>query len=218
VTSAPAGEAILANVKLALQRLLAVDAPRRSPGPSLRNDKPPLTGDLFNDAYLFQEIERLRPDDSIIVEEAPSSRDAMHDYMPIVRPDSFFTCASGGLGHGLPASVGVALGQPARKTIAVLGDGSSMYAIQGLWTAAQLALPLSFVIVNNRRYEALENFGRRFGVQQPVGTKLADLDFCELAHAQGLESRRATGPRELDQALRWSFSARGPTLVEVLVD
>ena len=73
-----------------------------------------------------------------------------------------------------------------------------MYAIQGLWTAVQLDLPVSFVIVNNGRYEALEGFGRLFGLQQPVGTRLGNIDFCELAHAQGLESRRATEPEELD--------------------
>src|SRR5690606_22966044 len=110
-----------------------------------------LGGVPFSDAYLFQQVARLRPADSIIVEEAPSSRDALQAHLPILRPDSYFTCASGGLGHGLPAAVGVALGRPDRKTIAVLGDGSSMYSIQGLWTAAELGLPISFIIVNNGR-------------------------------------------------------------------
>jgi benzoylformate decarboxylase len=215
---APVGEAIVGNVKLALKQLLASPAPAPSAFKTVNALKAVLTGSRFNDAYLFQQIGRLRPDDSIIVEEAPSSRDAMHDYLPILRPDGFFTCASGGLGHGLPAAIGVSLGQPMRKTIAVLGDGSSMYAIQGLWTAVQHDLPLSFVIVNNRRYEALESFGRLFDLQQPVGTKIGNIDFCELAHAQGLESRRATEPQQLDKALRWSFAARTPTLVEVIID
>jgi len=56
----------------------------------------------------------------------------MHDYLPIVEPDGFYTCASGGLGHGLPAAVGVALARPDRKVIAILGDGSSMYSNPGL--------------------------------------------------------------------------------------
>jgi len=172
----------------------------------------------FSEGYLFQQIALLRPDDSIIVEEAPSSRDAMQKHLPIVQPDSYFTCASGGLGHGLPAAVGLALGQPGRKTIAILGDGSSMYGIQGLWSAAHLDVPVSFVIVNNGRYQALENFGRVFGIQQPIGTKLPHLDFCELARSQGLESRRAAQACELDEALRWSFRAASPTLVEVMID
>jgi benzoylformate decarboxylase len=217
-TWAPVGDAIVADVKLALKQLLAFPAPLPVAVKTVNTVKPVLLGTRFDAAYLFQQINRLRPDDSIIVEEAPSSRDAMHDYLPILRPDSFFTCASGGLGHGLPAAIGVSLGQPTRKTIAVLGDGSSMYAIQGLWTATQFDLPVSFVIVNNRRYEALEGFGRLLGLKQPVGTKLGNIDFCELAHAQGLRSRRVTEWQHLDEALSWSFASRGPTLVEVVVD
>jgi benzoylformate decarboxylase len=215
---APIGDAIIANVRLALQQLLKAPAPTRATGRQINSPKPERSGDLLDDAYLFQQIARLRPADSLVVEEAPSSRDALQRYLPILRPDGYFTCASGGLGHGLPAAVGVSLARPRQRTIAILGDGSSMYAIQGLWSAAQLGLPLSFIIVNNGRYQALENFGRLFGIQRPIGTKLPHLDFCELAHAQGLESRRVTGLDKLDETLCWSFSAPSPTLVEVMVD
>src|SRR5262249_22203221 len=132
--------------------------------------------------------------------------------------DSFYTCASGGLGHGLPAAVGVALGRPGEKVIALLGDGSSMYAIQGLWTAAQLKLPITFIIVNNRRYEALVQFGRHFGLTQTVGTSLADIDFCGLAVSQGCKAVRVTGAAMLDDALRAALAAAEPTLLEVVVE
>ncbi len=134
----------------------------------------------------MQQLAALRPAGSIIVEEAPSTRGPMHDYLPIIARDTFYTCASGGLGHGLPAAIGVALGRRNEKVIALLGDGSSMYAIQGLWTAAQLQLPITFIIVNNRRYEALLQFGRHFGLARTVGTSLADIDFCGLALSQGV--------------------------------
>ncbi len=217
-TWAPAGDAIVANVKSALRVLLAAPAADRPDTGVARAAATELGGVPFSDAYLFQQVARLRPADSIIVEEAPSSRDSLQAHLPILRPDSYFTCASGGLGHGLPAAVGVALGRPDRKTIAVLGDGSSMYSIQGLWTAAELGLPISFIIVNNGRYQALENFGRRFAIQRPPGTKLPHLDFCHLGRGQGLECRRVTRPGDLDEALRWSFEAPAPTLVEVMVD
>jgi len=161
----------------------------------------------------------LRPNGSIIVEEAPSSRGAMHDYLPIVDRDGFYTCASGGLGHGLPAAIGIALARPREKVIALLGDGSTMYAIQGLWTAAQLGLGVTFVIVRNRRYEALVNFGRYFGLQQTVGTNLPDIDFCALAQGQGVEATAVENCEALDDALRTAFAnVAKPTLVEVAVD
>ena len=157
------------------------------------------------------------PDGAVIVEEAPTARGPMHDHLPITAPDSFYTCASGGLGHGLPAAVGLALARPQRKVIAVLGDGSAMYAIQGLFSAAELGLPVSFVILNNQRYEALKGFGRLFGMQTVAGTDLAGLDFCGLARAQGVSAERVETTAALDAALLRSFAAPGPTLVEVMI-
>src|SRR5215204_2593913 len=89
---------------------------------------------------------------SIVVEEAPSSRAAMQSHLPIMRSETFYTMCSGGLGYGMPAAIGIALGKPGRKVIALIGDGSSMYSIQALWSAAQLALPITFIILKNRRY------------------------------------------------------------------
>jgi benzoylformate decarboxylase len=111
----------------------------------------------------------------------------------------------------------VALARPDEKVIAILGDGSSMYAIQGLWSAAQLGLPISFVIINNRRYEALRHFGRVFGMQRVVGTDLPQIDFCALASGQGLKGTRVDSATSLDEALAASFRASVPTIVEVVV-
>ena len=167
----------------------------------------------------MQQVALLRPNGSIIVEEAPSSRSAMHDYLPIVDRDGFYTCASGGLGHGLPAAIGIALARPREKVIALLGDGSAMYAIQGLWTAAQLKLGVTFVIIKNRRYQALVNFGRYFGLQRTVGTSLPDIDFCALAQGQGVKAISVNRCEALDDALQTAFAnVTEPTLVEVAVD
>jgi benzoylformate decarboxylase len=214
----PTGMAIVAHARHAIATLLSGPAPACRGMPERRIPAPELDGRAFTSSYLLQQIARLRPAGSVIVEEAPSSRRPMHDYLPIIDRDGFYTCASGGLGHGLPAAIGVALARPADKIIAILGDGSSMYAIQGLWSAAQLGLPISFVIVKNGRYEALMNFGRRFGLQETVGMRLPDIDFCALARAQGVEAKRAANARELDEALAASFIASGPTLVEAVVD
>ncbi len=155
----------------------------------------------------MQQIAALRPADSIIVEEAPSSRGPMHDHLPMLERDTFHTCASGGLGHGLPAAVGVALARPGRKVIGLLGDGSAMYSIQGLWTAAQLKLPVAFIIVNNGSYRALEEFGHRFRIDALPGVQLPDLDFCGLAEAQGVKAILVARCEDLDAALRTVFAA-----------
>jgi benzoylformate decarboxylase len=216
---APVGAAAVTDLKSGIRDLLDGPEPRPRPAPakcvpSLRVSAPGLT-----DAYLMQQVALLRPKGSIIVEEAPSSRSAMHDHLPMVDRDGFYTCASGGLGHGLPAAIGIALARPREKVIALLGDGSAMYAIQGLWTAAQLGLGVTFVIIKNRRYEALLEFGRHFGLQRTVGTSLPDIDFCALAEGQGVKVTVVDRCEALDDALRTAFAnATKPTLVEVAVD
>jgi benzoylformate decarboxylase len=216
---APVGTAVVTNLKAGIRDLLEGPEPRPRPAPVRLVPSPRVLGPGLTDAYLMQQVALLRPNGSIIVEEAPSSRSAMHDYLPIIDRDGFYTCASGGLGHGLPAAMGIALARPRAKVIALLGDGSSMYAIQGLWTAAQLGLGITFVIIKNRRYEALVNFGRYFGLQRTVGTSLPDIDFCALARGQGVEAISVDRADALDNALRSAFTTVSkPTLVEVAVD
>jgi len=214
---APVGLSIVTNLKLGIEALLAASAPLRE-APLLPARPAPVPPNGLTDRYLLQQIAALRPPGSIIVEEAPSSRSAMHDYLPMLEPDSFYTCASGGLGHGLPAAIGVALGRPGRRVIGLLGDGSAMYSIQGLWSAAELAVPVTFVIINNRGYRALDEFASYFGLATVPGTRLPRLDFCALARAQGMEAVHVTRSAELDDTLRQAFAVVGPMLVEVCTD
>lgn len=215
---APVGQAIVTSLKLGLRALLDGSArpvrtpviPRRLPA-----QLPPTR---LTDAYLLQEIAVLRPQGSVIVEEAPSTRSPMHEYLPIIERDGFYTCASGGLGHGLPAAVGVALARPTAKVIALLGDGSSMYSIQALWSATQLNLRMVFVIVNNRRYEALHEFARHFGISTLQGTRLPAIDFCGLALSQGVAAVRVTRAQDLGGVLVDAFRFTRPFLVEVVLD
>jgi benzoylformate decarboxylase len=216
---APVGTAVATSLKSGIRDLLKGPDPQRRPSPAARVPSPRLSGPGLTDAYLMQQVALLRPKSSIIVEEAPSSRGAMHDYLPIVDRDGFYTCASGGLGHGLPAAIGIALARPREKVIALLGDGSSMYAIQGLWTAAQVGLGVTFVIIKNQRYQALLEFGRHFGLQRTVGTSLPDIDFCALARGQGVKAIAVDRHDALDEALQTAFAnVAEPTLVEVAVD
>ena len=69
---------------------------------------------------------------------------------------AYFGLASGALGFGIPWAVGVSLALPGRPVAAAIGDGSAMYALPALWTAANLKLPITFVIVNNRSYRVLK--------------------------------------------------------------
>jgi benzoylformate decarboxylase len=211
----PGGTGIVADPAALVAAVVKRIAKRATTASALIRKPPSKT---MTDAWLLHRIAALRPARSIIVEEAPSSRDAMHEHLPITYENGFYTCASGGLGHGLPAAIGVAMARRAERTIAILGDGSAMYAIQGLFSAAKLDVPVSFIIVNNRRYEALKFFGRHFGLQQVEGTDLTGIDFVALAQGQGVSAERVSEIDALDAALERSFAKPGPSLVDVIVD
>ncbi len=211
----PEGLAIIGDLRLALEGL-ARRVPARTVAeraPAFR--APPLPDDRLTDALLMQRLSLRRPDGIALVEEAPSTRGPMHDFLPIRANEEFYTCASGGLGHGLPAAIGVALAEPDRRVVCLLGDGSAMYAIQGLWSAVAHGADVRFIIVNNGGYAALDQFGALFGVE-PVGTKIAGIDFVGIARAQGMPAERITDAADIDNALDRLFAGAGPRLLEVV--
>jgi benzoylformate decarboxylase len=224
----PQGLAAVGNVRLGVQDLLARAAPaqRDLPAPRAAAPRalPPAAGERMSVAFALQTLSEVRDPDGIVVEEAPSSRPVMQSYLPIRRPGAFLTMDSGGLGYGMPAAVGVALARPGERVIALIGDGSSMYSIQAIWSAVQMRLPITFVILNNTRYAALQDFAPVFGFgphEQVQGTDLPGLDFVTIAAGMGCPGVRIDDAARLADALRGALAAdsaqNGPTLVEVVV-
>ena len=221
---APTGTSVVGSIRLGLLDLLARAAPPRRPAPAPQarpaRVPEPLPDERLAVAWVLQTLTDVRPRDSIIVEEAPSARPVMHAHLPIFASETFYTMCSGGLGWGLPAAAGIALGKPGARVIALIGDGSAMYAIQALWSAAQLGLPVAVVILKNRRYAALHEFARIFGYRpdEPVpGTDLPDLDFVGLAAAQGVRGLRVERADQLRPALDLALRSTTPMLIEVEV-
>jgi benzoylformate decarboxylase len=215
----PQGIAVACDVQLGVRALLQRPAPAARGVPPGRA-APPVApaGDDISIAYLMQTLAQVRPPDSILVEESPSTRSTMQAYLPIDQPHSFFTCASGGLGHSLPAAVGVALATgTTRRVIGLFGDGSSMYSIQALWSAADLRLPLTVVVVNNGGYAALSEFLSHFNLQKPIGTEVRGIDFVGLARSLGCEGVRVERPHDLAPALTTALHSPLPTVVDVVV-
>ena len=223
----PLGTALVCNVRLGVQVILEQSSPAKRPAPRGRTAPPRVTADAgLTIAFLMQTLADVRPADSIIVEESPSSRKTMQAHLPIERPHSFFTCASGGLGHSLPAAVGIALAKSAhpldsargkQRVIGLFGDGSAMYSLQALWTAADLGLPMTIVIVNNGGYAALSEFTAHFNIKQLIGTKLPGLDFVGLARAMGCDSVRVERADDLTSALQSALQSPKPFLLDVAV-
>jgi benzoylformate decarboxylase len=172
-------------------------------------------------AYALQTLADVREAGSIVVEEAPSARPVMHGHLPMTGSETFYTMASGGLGFGLPAAVGIALARPDARVIALVGDGSAMYSIQALWSAVQRGLAMTFVIVDNGRYAALQEFATSFGFAAGAkleGSELGGLDFVALAGGMGVtDAVRVERAEDLRDALQAALRSSVPSLVQVVV-
>ncbi|MCP3463461.1 benzoylformate decarboxylase [Bradyrhizobium sp. CCGUVB23] len=215
----PVGASIVATMKPALSALLDLLPESKRATPKGRTLPPaPKAADPLPVEFLLHSLSEAMPEGSSLVEEVPSHRPAMQKFMPMRGQDSFYTMSSGGLGYSLPASVGMALGKPTSRTVCLIGDGSAMYSIQALWTAAQRKLPLTVVVINNSGYGAMRSFSQVMQVRNVPGLELPGIDFVKLAEGMGCDAMRVTKAAELGDALKRALTSNGTSLVEVVVD
>jgi len=225
---APVGTAAVGNIRAGVEELLTAAAQYPQAARAMPAAKavppipePPQPGERMSPAFVLHTLSGVRPRGSIIVEEAPSARPILQQYLPIYEAGTFYTMCSGGLGYSMPAAVGITLAQPEKKVIAVIGDGSAMYAIQALYSAAQSQLPILFVILNNRRYAALQDFAPVFGYaagETVAGTALPQLDFVALARGMGVDGMQVTQADNLAEIFQEALQRTAPLLLEIAVE
>jgi benzoylformate decarboxylase len=171
--------------------------------------------------WLSLQIVEAMPDNAILVDEGLTSSRQITALRAHRDRYGYHALASGGIGWGLPASVGVSMANPDRPVVCFTGDGSAMYSIQALWTAAHHQLPLTVVVSNNGGYRIIKQRLLAFhGDDHYVGMDFVDpkVDFTGLAKSFGLEAMRITDPRELKPTLTSAFRRPGAKLIEVVVD
>jgi benzoylformate decarboxylase len=170
--------------------------------------------------YLSLQVVEAMPDNAILVDEGLTSGRQLLSLRPHRDRYGYHALASGGIGWGLPASVGVSLANPTRPVVCYSGDGSAMYSIQSLWTAAHHQLPLNVVICNNGGYRIIKQRLLAFhGDDHYVGMDFVDppVDFSGMAKSLGLEAIRITDPAELKPKLSDAFKRPGAKLIEVML-
>ena len=171
--------------------------------------------------WLMMQIAEAMTPDVVLVNEGLTSANSLLDMLPFRDRNGYHAFASGGIGWALPAAIGIQLAHPERPVVAVIGDGSSMYSIQALWTAAHLDLPITYVIPNNQGYRILKQRLLAFhGNDHYVGMDLEDppIDFAQLATSLGMTAHRIEAPDQVRDALTASIASKRPTLLEVMVE
>ena len=219
---APMGEAIVGDVGLALERLveLVPDGTREAPEARPEPGDPPAADppDRLSGSEAMAALADAFAHDAIIVLESPSCTLSLRNRLRISTPGSYYFCASGGLGFGIAAAVGVQLAQPARPVVCVLGEGSAQYGITALWSALAYKAPVTFLILRNDEYMILKWFAMLEQVSGAPGLDLPGLDVAAVARGYGLPAQDVTGREELTEALRASIAAGdGPRVIQVPV-
>jgi benzoylformate decarboxylase len=174
---------------------------------------------------LMREIAKALPADAVVVNESITAGGTLRAWLNLQDEKSFFQAKGGGLGFGLPGVVGVKLALPERPVVGLIGEGSAMYAIQGLWTAAHYDLPAVFVICNNAQYRILKSGLLAFRSEPAkqgkfVGMDLVhpEIDFVRLAESLGVAAERVTKPQDVGPALKQALSRNGPSLIDIPID
>ena len=213
---------LLAPVGPTCEALAARLAPREqsSSGDSARPEPPAKDGPLTS-AQVFSELARRLPRDAIVFEEAPSSKPELHARIAARAPLGFLSPAMGGLGFAIPAAIGIRMARPERPVLAIVGDGSSLYAIQALWSAAHYGVGAVFVILANGGYAVMDRLAELQGGTS-VWPRFPDIDLSGLARSFGCPACRVSSfdelERVLDEIVPGLAGRDEPLFLEVAVD
>jgi benzoylformate decarboxylase len=176
---------------------------------------PPGPGEPLRAGHVLAALAERLPRDAILVEESPSSRPELHARVPATEPLGFVS-AMGMLGFALPAAIGLRMARPDRPVLAVVGDGSSLYQIQALWSAARYRAGVLFVVLSNGGYAIMDRLAERSGAPGPWPR--IDADICALARALGCDAIRVERHDELLERLDAELGHRdAPLVLEVAV-
>jgi len=171
---------------------------------------------------LINAISEILPKDAVVIDESVSSSGGLRQLVKSDDPQSFFGLRGGGIGWGLPASIGVKIALPDRPVLCLSGDGSAMYTIQSLWTAARYKIGVVFVIFNNTSYRILKQrvFAQRGYAAQLdtyVGMELNNpaIDYVGLARSLGIAAERAKTVHDATDLIAKGLAAGKPLLIDV---
>lgn len=175
-------------------------------------------------AYVAREMRLAADRNAVLVDEAVTSSAFVRMLFELEEPHSYFYAKGGSLGLGVPAAIGVKLAMPDRQVLCAVGDGSALYSIQALWTAARYGIGVMFVVFNNSGYAilkggllAMQGESARRGRFVGMDIDEPEVDLVKLSESLGVAARRVARPAELRPALEWGLARQHPTLLDVSI-
>ena len=180
-------------------------------------------------ARMMFELAKALPRNAIVVDDAISSRPALRHYFEATRRGDIRGVRGQSIGGGIGATMGTQCANPDRPVFGIIGDGSAMMTIQGLWTAANDNIPCVFVICNNGMYRVLKvnfNVYQRDILKElePAGSNLPYSDFpipfdiASIATSMGVHGERIVEPGDIGPAVERAVAARKPAVLDMVID
>jgi benzoylformate decarboxylase len=210
------GQILVGDPSAALVRLADVLPPSdgRSMEPLERIPQVDEPGPAFSADAIVAALDAAKDPTTVIANEW-TSIDTRWDRFDLSRSGSMYFPASGGLGWGLPAAIGLQLGNPERRVLATLGDGAVHYTVSALWTAARYRVPVVFVVARNGEYGALRQFTQVMQAPDVPGLDLPGLDLTGIAEGYGIPATRVASLPDLTRTVREALAGSEPRLVEI---
>ncbi len=180
-------------------------------------------------ARMMYEISKALPKNAIVVDDAISNRGALRNFIRAEKRDDLRGVRGQSIGGGIGATMGTQCAFPDQPVFGIIGDGSAMMTIQGLWTAANDKIPCKFIICNNGMYRVLKvNFNIYqkdvLDLSETAGENLLYSNFdtpfniTEIAQGMGITSERITDPSQIDSAIKRATEFNGPYLLDIVID
>ncbi len=180
-------------------------------------------------ARMMSELAAALPANAIVVDDAISNRGVLRHYFHGTRRGDIRGVRGQSIGGGIGATMGTQCAHPDRPVFGIIGDGSAMMTIQGLWTAANDNIPCIFVICNNGMYRVLkvnfEVYQREILHEvEPAGRHLLYADFptpfdiAAIARSMGVQGERIVDPREIKPAVDRAVASGKPALLDMVID
>jgi benzoylformate decarboxylase len=180
-------------------------------------------------ARMMSELAAALPENAMVVDDSISNRAVLRHYFRATRRGDIRGCRGQSIGGGIGATMGTQCAHPDRPVFGIIGDGSAMMTVQGLWTAANDNIPCVFVICNNGMYRVLKV---NFNIYQQDVLKLPEtsggsllhsdfgtpFDLAAIANSMGVRGERIVSPEEIRPAVERAVASGKPALLDMVID
>jgi thiamine pyrophosphate-dependent acetolactate synthase large subunit-like protein len=212
----PVEVGLVGDARLALEALLdALAGPPRAPWTEL-----PPQGEPWSLPGLdaVGPLRRALPPDGIVAADVTRLGYVLMKDLPLDFPRTFLHPAGYvSMGYALPAALGAKAAHPARKVVAVVGDGGLQMSALEFATVMQERLPVVVLLINDRCLTLIKSTQERRYAKRFIAVDLQNPDFGLLARSFGVRYEQVNEEAALEAALREALAADVPALVEVRV-